>query len=223
MEERRKHIKATEPAAPARKPGRPRVIGDDERRRSILQGAQEAFVELGFARTTTADVAARAKVSKRSIYEVFADKTELFAAVIGQYQHLVLDLPRPEGEELPLLETLVRIFRLDIDDEAERAREAMLNLIVRESVLFPELSDYLYEHGVLRSREALIEWLQWEAARGRLPGGDPMVHAGMLMDIVFGALLPRRRLKHAPERARRNEHIKQRLEIFLCGIGSAGS
>lgn len=222
MEKHRKRVQAGA-AAPVRRPGRPRVVGNDERRRAILQGALEAFVELGFARTTTAEIAARSRVSKRSIYEVFADKTELFAAVIGQCQDLVLDLPRPEDEELPLLETLVRIFRLDIDDKAAREREAMLNLIVRESVLFPELSDYLYENGVLRSREALIEWLQWETVRGRMPGGDPLVHAGMLMDIVFGALLPRRRLNHALERARRTEHIKQRLEIFLRGIGSAAT
>lgn len=48
----------------------------------------------------------------------------------------------------------------------------MLNLIVRESVLFAELSDHPYENGILRSREALIEWLPSEAARGRMPGWD---------------------------------------------------
>ncbi|WP_258041430.1 TetR/AcrR family transcriptional regulator [Pseudomonas syringae] len=223
MGKNRKCEEAMGAAAPVRKPGRPRLIADDERRLSIVKGAHAAFVELGFARTTTAEVAARARVSKRSIYEVFVDKTELFATVIREYQHLVLDLPRPEGEKMPLLETLIQIFRLDIDDEAELVREAMLNLIVRESVLFPELADYLYDHKIIHSREVLIEWLQLEMASGRMPGGDPLVYAGMLMDIVFGALLPRRSLKQPLERARRTEHIKQRLEIFLRGIRSAVS
>lgn len=200
--------------------GRPKVIGEAQRRQSIVRAAHEAFVELGFARTTTAVVAARAKVSKRSIYEVFGDKTELFAAVIGENQHLILDLPRPEDETLSIFETLIGIFRLDIDDEAERAREAILNLIVRESAQFPELSDYLYEHKIIRSREKLVEWLQREAERGRMTIDDPLLCAGMLMDIVFGALLPRRRLLQAADRARRTEDIKKRLEIFLRGIGS---
>lgn len=216
-----KVVESIDTMQPARRPGRPKVFGDDERRRSIIKAAHEAFIELGFARTTTAEVAARASISKRSIYEVFANKTELFAAVIREHQHLVLDLPRPEGEEMPLLWTLIRIFRLDIDDDAERAREAILNLIVRESVLFPELSDYLYENEVIRSREALIAWLQLESRRGRMTLEDPLVHAGMLMDIVFGALLPRRRLRQASDRALRTEHIKKRLEIFLRGIGSS--
>lgn len=209
------------PATSARRPGRPKVVESDQRRRSILAAAREAFVELGFARTTTAEVAARAKVSKRAIYEVFANRTELFAEVIRDCQHLIVDLPRPDGEDLPVFETLVRIFRLDLDDDAERAREALLNLIARESTLLPELSDYLYENGVIRSREALVEWLLMESRRGRMSIDDPLVHAGMLMDIVFGALLPRRRLKHPADRALRTEHIRQRLAIYLRGIGAA--
>jgi AcrR family transcriptional regulator len=203
---------------PTRKPGRPKVLDDNERRQLIVEGAHRAFIELGFARTTTAVVAAKAKVSKRALYDLFENKMELFAAVIREHQHLILDLPRPPGEDLPLLETLIRIFRLDIDDAAEQAREAMLNLIARESVQFPELSDYLYQNEVLRSREALIEWLRHEHEGKRIVVDDPQLIAGMLMDLVFGALLPRRRLLNAEERARRTKHIKQRLEIVLRGL-----
>ncbi|MFT4075723.1 MAG: TetR/AcrR family transcriptional regulator [Asticcacaulis sp.] len=201
--------------------GRPRLHDDETRRAMIIRGAHEAFVEHGFLNTTTAMVATAAKVSKRSIYEVFDNKTELFAAVIREYRRLILDLPRPEGEDLPVLETLFLIFRLDIDEAAQKEREAILNLLVRESVLMPDLSDYLYEHNILRSREDLIEWLNEEARRGRMTIEDPLVCAGMLMDIVFGALLPRRRIHQAAERAQRLEHIKQRLEIFVRGIGAA--
>lgn len=209
------------PKKPGAKRGRPKVIGDQERRKSIIKGAYEAFIELGFARTTTAVIAAKARVSKRSIYEAFSNKTALFAAAIHEHRHLILDLPRPQDEMLPLLDTLIEIFRLDIDEEADRAREAILNLIVRESIQFPELSDYLYENEIIRSREALIDWLRMEADRGRMTVDDPAVCAGMLMDIVFGALLPHRRVRQQPERACRIEHIKKRLEIFLRGIQSS--
>lgn len=207
--------------APGR--GRPRLHDDEARRIMIIKGAHEAFVEHGFLKTTTAMVASAAKVSKRSIYEVFENKTELFAAVIREYRRLILDLPRPEGEDLPVLDTLFLIFRLDIDEGAQKEREAILNLLVRESVLMPDLSDYLYQHNILRSREDLVEWLEGEAARGRLAVEDPLVCAGMLMDVVFGALLPRRRIHQAAERAQRLDHIKKRLEIFVRGIGATGA
>lgn len=205
-------------AKPVSKRGRPRLVDEHQRRAAIVKAAHEAFVELGFARTTTAIVAARAKVSKRSLYELFEDKTELFAAVVRENRRLILDLPRPPDETLPMLDTLFRIFRLDIDEKAEREREAILNLIARESTQFPELSDYLYENNVLRSREELIEWLTGQTRQGRIVMDDPLVHAGMLMDIVFGALLPRRRPINGADRALRIEHIKKRLEIFLRGI-----
>lgn len=185
---------------------------------AIVKAAHEAFVEQGFARTTTAIIAARARVSKRSIYEFFEDKTELFAAVIHGNRHLILELPRPADEELPILDTLCRIFRLDIDEQAERERKVILNLIARESTQFPELSDYLYENNILHARNELIEWLLVQARQGRTVADDPLVYAGMLMDIVFGALLPRGRPTSRSERALRIDHIKKRLEIFLRGI-----
>lgn len=205
---------------PTKRLGRPRKQDSAARRQTILDAACQAFIEFGFAHTTTADIAARVGVSKRAIYEAFPSKTELFAAVIHERQHLLLELPRPESEELPLLETLKRIFRLDIDREAQDAREAILRLLTRESVLFPELSDYLYQHEILRSREALIDWLEYEISRGRLPAGDVQVYAGMLMDIVFGAMMPRKQLKDDAEREQRTEHIRQRLAIFLRGIAA---
>lgn len=202
-----------------RQRGLPRTATDAERRKSILKAAHAAFVELGFARTTTAVVAAKANISKRTIYAIFDDKTALFAAVIREHRHLILDLPRPVSDDLPVFETMVRIFRLDIDETAEREREAILNLIVRESARFPELSDYLYENNILRSRE-VIEWLNEQTRCGRMTVEDPAMCAGMLMDIVFGALLPRRRIKKGADRTRRVEDIKKRLKIFLRGTGT---
>ena len=170
--------------------GRPRTQDSATRRQIVLDAAYHAFIEYGFARTTTSDIAARAGISKRAIYDVFS-----------------------------VLETLTQIFRLDIDSNDQAAREAILRLLTRESVLFPELSEYLYQKEILRSREALIEWLLYEISRGRLPSGDVLVYAGMLMDIVFGALIPRRVLLTDTEREQRTEHIRQRLAIFLRGIG----
>lgn len=94
-------------------------------------------VEPGFARSTTAVVARMAGVSKRTIYETFAGETELFATVIRKRQSLILDLPWPADEDLSLHETLEKIFHLDLDPAVAREREAILNLVVRESVLFP--------------------------------------------------------------------------------------
>jgi AcrR family transcriptional regulator len=53
----------------------------------ILDAASELFLELGFERTSTADIARRAKVSKRELYTHFADKRAILSAAITGLQH----------------------------------------------------------------------------------------------------------------------------------------
>ncbi|MDO6406560.1 TetR/AcrR family transcriptional regulator [Pantoea phytobeneficialis] len=199
--------------------GRPRTQDAASRRQVIIESAYRAFVELGFANTSTAEVARRAKVSKRTLYEVFSDKQALFAAVISEHRHLLLDLPRPEDEQCALDESLFRIFRLDVSEEQSLEREAILRLMTRESILFPELSDYLYETRAVSSREMLMDWLQSTASEKNLPLDDAAVYAGMLMDVVFGALMPHRRVADFREKQVIAEHIKRRIQITLRGMG----
>ncbi|WP_435945497.1 TetR/AcrR family transcriptional regulator [Dryocola sp. BD586] len=209
--------------------GRPKVMEYEERRKAIIQGAYSAFLELGFAQTTTAEVARRARVSKRAIYEVFANKMDIFATVIKEHRYLFMALPRPVDERLSLEETLFRIFRLDSSEHEAVEREAILKLMTREAVFFPELSDYLYESKAIHSRELLMEWLESENKKGRLNVEEPGVCAGMLMDIVFGALIPRKwvsetegeRQLDAKGRVHQLETIKKRIRIVLRGIHSA--
>lgn len=198
--------------------GRPKTYEESERRQNIVQSAYRAFVELGFANTSTAEVARRAKVSKRTLYEVFNDKQALFAAVISEHRHLLLDLPRPAEEQCALDECLFRIFRLDIDEEASLEREAILRLMTRESILFPELSDYLYETRAVSSREMLIAWLRETAIKRGFPLDNVEVYAGMLMDIVFGALLPRRHVVDTAEKKTITAHVKIRIQVALKGM-----
>src|SRR5512144_2029152 len=53
-----------------------------EKRRHILRGAREVFREQGFERASVDVIAARAGVSKATVYNHFADKKALFVAVV---------------------------------------------------------------------------------------------------------------------------------------------
>lgn len=204
-----------------RKRGRPKTLDEETRRQAILASAYDAFKEVGFAKTTTADVAKCAKTSKRNIYELFTNKIELFAAVIAHHRHLLVDLPRPESENLSIEETLHKIFQLDILGDEAQIRAAMLHLLHREAVLFPELTDYLYEQRIICHRELVMDWLELENQRGRIQIDDVEVYAGLLMDVVFGALLPRSIQHAATGHELRVAHIKKRLQIILASMNVA--
>ena len=55
-----------------------------ERPQELLDAALSLFVEKGFAATRTDEVAARAGVSKGTLYLYYASKEELLKAVIAQ-------------------------------------------------------------------------------------------------------------------------------------------
>lgn len=52
----------------------------DDRRRTILEAAFRTFVTYGFKRTTMADIAKAAKLSRPALYLVFSNKTEIYRA-----------------------------------------------------------------------------------------------------------------------------------------------
>ena len=58
--------------------------GHPEKRRAIARGARAVFGREGFTRTTVDAIAAEAGVSKRTIYNHYVDKEQLFLSVIQE-------------------------------------------------------------------------------------------------------------------------------------------
>ncbi|MFP1835558.1 TetR/AcrR family transcriptional regulator [Lonsdalea quercina] len=191
-----------------------------KRRTHIIDAADRLFRQHGFTRTTTSMIAAQAAVSKRDLYALFQNKNEVYYSVVEKNQRLFLDLPRPEAEDLPMLASLIKIFRLDMDDAAGRRRLEFIRVFMKAAVEAPEASGRLYASGRFHPREALMAWLLTQARRGKLPledEEDVKVYSGMLMNVVFGALLP---VRHdGEEMGDRTTHVIKALTIFLQGVG----
>lgn len=204
----------------AKRRGRPKAVADDVRRTSILDSAMTTFIEKGFAKATMSDIARTAGMSKRDLYKQFEDKRQLFLDTIVSRRHLILDLPRPDGEDLPLTEVLRRIFCLDLDERLAAERRALLTLVDRESLLEPELNALIYDSGAIRSRELVAEWIEGEISNGRVARVDPGRLAGMMLDVVHGVQLPKRHRKGPVDTALQAEEILARLSILFAGVAA---
>lgn len=196
--------------------GRPKTQTDNERRQAIVEEARRTFVELGYRGTTTDIVAARCHISKQTLYRVFESKPDLFLAVVGSHRRMMLALPRPETEDRPVDEVLEDIFMIDIDEAAEREREAFISFVIRESQQVPELVDILHREGVDRSRKLLAEWLDLQVTRKKLAIDDTSSGARMLMDLLFGGMAgPGSR--DWQDREDRNRHLRHCIGVFVRG------
>jgi AcrR family transcriptional regulator len=214
MKQRR--IKATADKL-SRPRGRPRAVSEETRRGQIIESAFDAFLELGYAGTTTDIVAARCGISKRTLYEVFSSKTELFQAVIVAHRRTMLDLPC-DHDDRPFADALASIFWIDIEPKLERRRSAFIQLVMTEIRQFPEIGDMLHRDGVEETRRLLADWLAFERDRGVIASDDVRSDAGMLMDMIFGGLAvrpggPRKK----PDRNQRRNYIRRCIDVFLNG------
>lgn len=208
------------PAAANRLPprGRPKVMSDAAQRERIVEGARKLLLEKGYGRTTTDDIAACCKISKQTLYRHFPGKLALFAAIVDSHRQSMLALPG-DYDGLPLDRALEKIFRIDIDPQADRERVALLRLVLVESQQYPELADMLSRHGADRSRAELSAWLTAQSRQGLMAIDDADATAHILMDMIFGIAPPKGgRPPVWPSATKRQDHIRRCVAIFLSGV-----
>jgi AcrR family transcriptional regulator len=66
----------------------PRPSLTNEKRRELIPVVARAFAELGYRRTTTAELAKRCKVRENILYRLWPDKKAMFIAAIGYVYEL---------------------------------------------------------------------------------------------------------------------------------------
>jgi len=210
--------KSISPAGGAPRRGRPKRVSDDAQRSAIVESARKLFIEKGYGRTTTDDVAARCRISKQTLYRLYSGKLALFAAVVDAHRYSMLALPG-DYDSMPIERALEQIFQIDIDPRDERERFAILQLVVLESRQHPELEEMLRVFGADKSRAALAKWLAHQHGRGFIQIDDAESAARILMDMMFGAMvLKSSGIEMQNKAAKRREHIRRCTSIFLNGV-----
>jgi len=73
----------------------------DKTRRRIIDAGYESFWRSGFARTSLDSIAARAGLTKRTLYGYFRSKDDLLAAVLVHYKELAAERLQHIADRLP--------------------------------------------------------------------------------------------------------------------------
>ncbi len=165
----------------------PRRRRKDARPSELTAAALDLFVEKGFAATRLDDVAARAGVSKGTLYLYFDSKVALFKAVVEEGIVPVLAaaeqlLAGHGGSSVDLLRHLLSGWWQQIG--ATRLA-GVTKLIVSESRNFPEIAHYYHERVIVRGRALLRLVLQRGIARGEFRQLD----VETAIDVIIAPLL----------------------------------
>lgn len=179
------HDKAGAGAAP-RGRGRPKVVADEVQQERIVAQAFDLVCETGYAGMTMDAVAARCRISKKTLYRLFPGKLALMGAVIDRHRQSMIDI-RPEYDALPLAEALGGLFCVDLDEARNRERMSFIRVLMVDLMQFPELEQLVESRGRSATHALVVEWLERQQALGRVRIEHAPTAARMLMDIAFGA------------------------------------
>ncbi|HEY0840520.1 MAG TPA: TetR/AcrR family transcriptional regulator [Vulgatibacter sp.] len=144
------------------------------KREQILDGAKSVFREAGYQRASVDAIAARARVSKATIYNHFRDKEALFLATVDlenqeARQRFVSLLETPSGDIEADLRSIGRqLLRL----AASPASVLRFRIVTAEAGRFPELCRSLYECGILVGRAKMATFFGRAAELGMLRVDD---------------------------------------------------
>ncbi|MBV8537960.1 MAG: TetR/AcrR family transcriptional regulator [Alphaproteobacteria bacterium] len=149
---------AEEPSEAKRRGGRPSREAAARLGEQILDVATELFLANGYGATSVEDVARAARISKRTFYHRYADKRELFGAVITR----IVERLRPADADAlfadhgPLDAALLRLARVILRAALSPQAVALYRVIVAEAARFPDIAAVIAQQGRSQAAAAQI-------------------------------------------------------------------
>lgn len=139
--------------------GRP-PLGEAARKR-ILRATAAVFLERGFERANTSELARRARTSKQTLYALFPTKADLFAGVIGAHtEKLFARHAHYIASEKPPRVALTEIGQTVLGMFTNPEFQALYRIVVAETRNFPRLARQLWLECSERGYTLLAEYLR---------------------------------------------------------------
>ncbi|WP_022851303.1 TetR/AcrR family transcriptional regulator [Limisalsivibrio acetivorans] len=187
------------------------------KRESITEAAAELFLSNGFGSVSMDEIASKAEVSKRTVYNHFSSKEMLFAEVVR------MTWSRLEAPELdPCSDTPVAVelksFSIKLLELLRSETfTKLLRLVMGEAGRFPVLNEMYSENSVRPMLATLEEYLKLKSEQGLLKIDDPALASqqflGIIKESLFWPVLlgiyPR------PEKKREQEIIDSSIKAFF--------
>jgi len=165
----------------------PRKRRKEARPSELLSAAIEAFVEKGYAAARLEDVAARAGVSKGTLYLYYENKEALFKAVIQEGIIPVIAeneviASQHTGSSFDLLEKLLDNWWAKI---GQTNLAGIPKLIIAEAGNFPDLARYYHNNVISRGRLLVGAALR----RGMANGEFRQLDVETTIDVIIAPVL----------------------------------
>lgn len=195
---------------------------DMKKRSAIVESAGDLFMANGLSNTSMDEVAAKAGVSKQTVYRHFSTKMDLFAAVIGsridQFQLGEGGLRPYEGDPRLFFTALADAF---VNLMCSNACTNMQRLIQTEGPQHPNLAQLFYQEGPERISRIVSTYLKMQHDRGIMHVPDPDMAVEQFLSMLKGKYHSFKMMGLETEvfGGKREAYIKSCVDMFLQYYG----
>ncbi|MHA2858200.1 TetR/AcrR family transcriptional regulator [Paenibacillus lautus] len=196
--------------------------GSSDKRAKIIAAARELFLSDGFDRSSVDAVAAKAGVSKRTVYDYYGDKQNLLLAVVEETSRAVLDMIKQGISdylwEFEDLEQALVLFCEQFVASANGSSDysALIRLVTMEAANLPasflEKLDNATEEGIIRR---FTEFGQ----NGLLDVPDPVMATKHFAALTFLLVFDQPIKAGNLEEEQTKRIITEGVRVFLCAYG----
>ena len=197
-------------------------LSHQEREYLILDAMERVVEKSGVQRSSMAAIARAAGMSKRTLYAVYGSREQMFDAWVRRKRARHVRPLSPEETDLPVVERLRRVFRLDACGEEREAMErglVVLRAIIAEAPHMPDVARTVLAafagsaHGIIRLE------LERAVERRELAIDDLDAAAQLMLDMIglnpMQALLDPAACEALMETA--EQRLAYAIEIFVRG------
>lgn len=190
----------------------------DRKREAIIQAAIAEFRAHGFEITSMDKIAATAGVSKRTVYNHFPSKEELFAEILNQlWARISAEQSVVYNRDQPLREQLRQMLQAKVQLMADENFLTLARVAIAATIHSPERAQNMIERMGERE-EGLTVWIRAAQADGRLKAVDPEFAAHQVQGLLktFGFWPQMSMGRAALDVEMQNTVAESALEMFLA-------
>ena len=190
----------------------------DRKREAIVQAAIAEFRDNGFEVTSMDRIAARAEVSKRTVYNHFPSKAELFSEMLQRLWSIAAtqaDATYKPG--VPLRDQLRELFDAKMETLGDSNFIDLARVAIGATIHSPERAQ-TWVSRLNQREETFTVWVRGAQQDGRLKAVEPgfaasQIHA-LLKAFAFWPQVTLNEPLLAPDKQR--EVVESALDLFLC-------
>lgn len=184
------------PQTPATdRPGDPssaRELRRQDKIRQLIDAATEVFLEDGYAATSMDRIVERAATSKRTLYNYFDSKEDIFIEVMQLQLGSIYEKFLPERElSGDLREQLRRVGSEFLRIVNTPVTLSLFRTTIAESQRFPKLASQFFMESFARVIDGIAEILEREAAAASVSVTDPREAGEHFLDLLTGTAYQR--------------------------------